>query len=97
MIIENKAVVITGAAQGIGAALARALDGRGPRAMTLLDLDIDKLRGLAAELACPNIEVGKCNVGDPEALPPFVSKMEAKYGGVDLFCANAGKIGRAHV
>lgn len=90
MIVADKTVIITGAAQGIGAALARTLDTRKPKAVTLLDLDVDKLDKLAAELTCRNIKVGKSDVSDPEALTPFVKEMESEHDGVDLFCANAG-------
>lgn len=90
MKIRDKTIIITGAARGIGAALARALDRHAPKAMTLLDLDPVLLEKVAANLDCSCIHIGKCDVADPGSLGPFVSRMEAEFGGVDLFCANAG-------
>ncbi|MEO5837503.1 MAG: SDR family NAD(P)-dependent oxidoreductase [Acidimicrobiales bacterium] len=45
----NDIVVVTGAASGIGAALARRLHQRGAR-LVLADIDVDNLRELADEL-----------------------------------------------
>lgn len=90
MILENRTIIVTGAAQGIGAALVRCFDAQAPKAITLLDLHAGKLEELAADLSCRNVSTGVCDVGDPDALLPFVEAMEMEHGGVDLFCANAG-------
>jgi NAD(P)-dependent dehydrogenase (short-subunit alcohol dehydrogenase family) len=85
-------VVITGAAGGIGSALARRWAGAGAR-LALLDLDAARLSVLAREL-----EGGghtalalACDVTDEEACTTAVARVVADLGGVDVLVANAGR------
>lgn len=90
MDLNGKIIIITGAAGGIGAALAKRFDRQSPHALLLLDLDLEPLRQLATELSCANVETGVCDVTDPDAIGIYVKNIEARYGRIDLFCANAG-------
>ncbi len=49
---ENAVILITGAASGIGAAVATRLAGSGARKLILADLDEDRLRDFAFSLPC---------------------------------------------
>ena len=69
---DDKLVVITGAAGGIGSALARAFAARGA-ALALIDLRDEPLRELAATLTDASgqparVSTHAASVGDPEAL-----------------------------
>lgn len=90
MNLKGKTIIITGAAGGIGAALARRFDREKPHSLLLLDLVPEPLGKLAAELSCANVETGICDVTDPGRTLHHVKNIEGQYGRVDLFCANAG-------
>jgi len=81
-------VVITGAAGGIGAAMARRFAAAGAAGMVLADLD--GAVALARSLD-PARAVGvACDVTDPAAVAGLVTLAGDTFGPVDLFCSNAG-------
>jgi NAD(P)-dependent dehydrogenase (short-subunit alcohol dehydrogenase family) len=90
MKLSGKTIILTGAAGGIGEALARRFSRENPRALLLLDLHESKLQTLAGRLSIDNLETGTGDVSDPADIKAWVDHMEARYGGVDLFCSNAG-------
>lgn len=90
MELSGKTLIITGAARGIGAALARRFDREKPEAMVLLDIDPPGLEQLAGQLACGDIVIDRCDVADPASIGAAVRDLERRRGRVDLFCANAG-------
>ncbi|MDP2955848.1 MAG: SDR family oxidoreductase [Longimicrobiales bacterium] len=85
-------VVITGAAGGIGSALAWRWTREGAR-LGLLDVDEARLAELADALA----RVGHCalalacDVTDEQACKAAVAAVVARFGGVDVLVANAGR------
>lgn len=92
MKLQGKTIVITGAAAGIGAALARRFAREAPRGIVVADL----------ESACGSLEtVAKdiggiavpCDVSREEDVKAVVAAAKSKYGPVDVFFSNAG-IGR---
>ena len=85
MDINNKVVAITGAASGIGAAVAKELSKRGAR-LALSDINLDALTCLADELGALAIE---CDVTNEESVKGFIHQAET-LGDVDLFFSNAG-------
>lgn len=89
MKIAGKVCVVTGAARGIGAALAEAFKAAGAKGIVCADVipaeeTAAKVGGLAA----------RCDVSKEEEIAKLVETAEAKYGRVDVFCSNAGIIGR---
>jgi NAD(P)-dependent dehydrogenase (short-subunit alcohol dehydrogenase family) len=82
----GRRVLITGAARGIGAALARRLSERGAR-VALCGLEPERLAGVADECAAPWRE---CDVGDRTAVERAVAELAAELGGLDVVVANAG-------
>jgi len=88
---EGRSVVITGAAGGIGTALARRF-GRDGAQIALLDIDRSALQARAAELAEREIDAlpVECDVTSPENCREAVATVIAARGGVDVLINNAG-------
>ena len=84
-------VVLTGAAGGIGSALAGAFVAQGDR-VALLDLDQEALDRLAQELApAPGDTLPRsCDVTDPASCAAAIDAVVSTWGGVDLLINNAG-------
>jgi NAD(P)-dependent dehydrogenase (short-subunit alcohol dehydrogenase family) len=80
-------VVVTGAAAGIGRAIAERAQADGARAVTVADLDEAGAQRTAANIG--GLGVG-CDVGDPEAMARLVASAEERQGPIDVFCSNAG-------
>ena len=80
-------VVITGAASGIGRALARAYAARGAR-VALLDVDGPALEAAASGLA--NATTHRCDVASVAAVDEARDAVLAAHGTVHLLVCNAG-------
>ncbi|WP_037573430.1 SDR family oxidoreductase [Phaeacidiphilus oryzae] len=92
MRIRDSVVVITGAAGGIGSALARRFCAEGARGLLLADLDGDAVEDLAEELdreGCRTVGVAS-DVSRESDVRLLVETAEAHLGPIDLFCSNAG-------
>jgi len=85
--LSGQSVLITGAAHGIGAEVARRLAARGAR-VSLVGLGADELRRVAAD--CPGSVVFDADVTDQEALDAAVAGTVEAFGGIDTVFANAG-------
>lgn len=79
--------VVTGAASGIGLALARACAERGATVL-MADLDTPDLEAAVAAVDGHAVGVAT-DVTDPEQVAALVSRA-GDHGGIDLLCANAG-------
>lgn len=85
--LHGRRVLITGAARGIGAALARRLHARGAR-VALAGLEPELLAEVAAD--CGNAPWRECNVADNDQVERSVAELVAELGGLDIVIANAG-------
>jgi NAD(P)-dependent dehydrogenase (short-subunit alcohol dehydrogenase family) len=85
--LEDQVVVVTGAGSGIGAAMARRFADERPRALILADLDLEAAREVASTIEGVAMPV---DVADPGSNDRLVDEVEARFGPVDMFCANAG-------
>ena len=85
--LTGRRVLITGAARGIGAALARRLHDRGAR-VALAGLEPDRLAEVAR--ACGDAPWWPCDVTDPDAAEAAVDGAVTRLGGLDVVVANAG-------
>jgi NAD(P)-dependent dehydrogenase (short-subunit alcohol dehydrogenase family) len=86
--LAGRTVLITGAARGIGAALARKAAARGAR-VALVGLEPELLAKVADELGPEHLWV-ECDVTDPDALKAAVERTVETFGGLDVVVANAG-------
>lgn len=87
--LRDKVVIVTGGANGIGAALCRRFAQEGARGVVVADVDLEGARALAGQIG--GLAVG-CDVSKEEDILRMVRETEAAYGGVDLYCSNAGII-----
>jgi rhamnulose-1-phosphate aldolase/alcohol dehydrogenase len=91
--LEARVAVITGAAGGIGRAVASRLAEEGAH-VVLLDIDLDGARAVEAELV-DRVGPGRalavrCDVTDEESVARAFAAAVETYGGVDVVVANAG-------
>ncbi|HUQ39194.1 MAG TPA: SDR family oxidoreductase [Acidimicrobiales bacterium] len=87
MELQGKVVVVTGAATGIGRALARRFAAEGARAVVCADLDGPGAEAVAAEIGGLGVRTDVAVEADVVAL---ARTTEDAYGPIDLFCSNAG-------
>ena len=86
--LQGKVAIITGAAQGMGAAHAKLFIKQGAK-VVLTDLNEEKGNALAAELGENAIFV-KQNVADEAGWAEVVAKAEEVFGPVNVLVNNAG-------
>ncbi len=93
MELEGKVAVVTGGAGGIGSALARRFHAGGAKAVVVLDRDGEGAQAVAGPLEAerPGSALGAaCDVSVEAEVVALLDHVEATFGPVDLFCANAG-------
>ena len=89
--LEGRVAIITGAAQGIGAATALALARFGAH-VAVCDRKEDGLRATAREIEAlgRRAHVGVLDVRDEDAASAFVRDVGEQFGAVDILVNNAG-------
>jgi NAD(P)-dependent dehydrogenase (short-subunit alcohol dehydrogenase family) len=87
--LAGKRAVVTGAASGIGRAIAELLAESGARVM-LADIDLDKVTAVAATLDAAMAV--RCDISDHTSVEALAAAAGAELGGIDLVFANAGTI-----
>lgn len=88
--ISGKVALVTGAAAGIGAAVAQALAKHGA-SVAAVDLDAARLRDVTATLAGPERHAGyTADVADAVAVEAAVNDAEAELGPVSILVNVAG-------
>ena len=85
---HGKTALVTGAASGIGRALALALAARGAR-LILVDLNEEGLAATAAQIG-PRAQTIIADLSDPAAPAMVIAQGVAATGTIDLVCSNAG-------
>ena len=86
MKLQNKNIVITGAADGIGYALANRIHRENPKSLSLIDIN-DSVERVANSLRADSYVVDVSNESNFQSV---LNKIIDKNDSVDLFCSNAG-------
>jgi NAD(P)-dependent dehydrogenase (short-subunit alcohol dehydrogenase family) len=84
--VSGLRAVVTGAASGLGLAMAEVMAEGGAR-LTLADLDADGLASAAERLDARSFQL---DVSDPQDVRRLFDEVVAEQGGVDVAFANAG-------
>ena len=82
MRLENKVAIVTGAAKGLGGAMAQLFAQEGAKVIAV------DMMPLTYE--CENVEFYKLNVTDGEACKALTEYAKEKYGKIDVLVNNAG-------
>jgi len=92
--LEGKTAIVTGAAQGLGEAIAVRLAREGCTGATLADLQVEKAQGVAQHIEsefpwCKTLVV-KCDVTSEADVTEMVQRHLQAFGKLDIMVANAG-------
>ena len=85
---HHKVAVVTGAARGIGLAIAKKFLAEG-YCVALLDIDGSELAKADATLGDDTLAI-VCDVADPEQIRASVDEVVARFGRIDALVNNAG-------
>ncbi|MGW1978677.1 SDR family oxidoreductase [Streptomyces sp. NPDC001889] len=86
--LDGQVAVVTGAARGVGALLARKLSARGAR-VALVGLEPDELREVSGRLHTES-HWWYADVTDHEAMERVAAEVKERFGKADIAVANAG-------
>lgn len=94
MDIHDKVVVLTGAGNGIGAAMALRFAREGARGIVVSDrVEADALRVAAQIEASGGQAIGLAvDVSDEAGIQHLVALARSRYGSIDIVCSNAGVV-----
>jgi NAD(P)-dependent dehydrogenase (short-subunit alcohol dehydrogenase family) len=90
--LEGKVAIITGGAGGIGKAAANVFISEGAEVI-IMDLDEDSLIKTCEEIGSNRISYFAGDVTKPDDNNSVVELAKERYGGLDIFIANAGVAG----
>jgi NAD(P)-dependent dehydrogenase (short-subunit alcohol dehydrogenase family) len=87
MEVEGRVIVVTGAARGIGRALARRFASAGASGVVVADINSAGAEAVAEEISGTPVA---CDVTVEDSVAGLVAKAVSTYGRIDVFCSNAG-------
>ncbi|MCU1475871.1 MAG: 3-oxoacyl-ACP reductase FabG [Subtercola sp.] len=89
-LLSGRVAVITGAAQGLGLAIAEAFVAEGA-SVVLADMNEEQVVAAASSLGVGDRAIGvRCNVTDEHDVDAVVAAAAARYGHLDVMVNNAG-------
>lgn len=86
-LLKDKVAIVTGAARGLGEAIARAYAAEGAKVI-VSDIDADAAQRVAASL--PGASAVACDVRVPAQVEALVAAAIAQHGRLDIMVPNAG-------
>ena len=91
MQLQGKSAIVTGAAQGIGAAVARAFAAAGAR-VCVADVALERAEALAGELRAGGAEAlaAGCDVARRDQVDAMADAARERFGRIDILVNNAG-------
>ena len=90
--LADRVSIVTGAAQGLGLAMAQALAEAGSR-IVIAEVNMDKARDAAREISRRygrKAEAMRCDVTRPEDAAALTDATLARFGRIDVLINNAG-------
>lgn len=87
MRVNDKVVVVTGGASGIGKAMAERFARDGARHVVVADMNGDGAAAVAASIGGSS---ARLDVSREAEIAGFIDRVEREQGPIDLFCSNAG-------
>ncbi len=91
--LEGRNAIVTGAARGLGEAIARRLAAEGCAAVTIADIDEGKAKAtgesIASEHQCKTLAI-KVDVTNENEVDKMVSRSREGFGSIDILISNAG-------
>lgn len=90
MNFNNKTALVTGAAVGIGRAVAHKMASLGAK-LVLVDVNFEKLQTVKLELEqyTNNVLIYECDITDEEKVNEIVNESQKEFGGIDILINNA--------
>ncbi len=87
MEVADKIIVVTGAASGIGRAMAERFHAEGAKKVVVADLDGEGAMRVAEQV---DGWARTVDVSDEAQIADLIEETESRFGPIDLFCSNAG-------
>jgi NAD(P)-dependent dehydrogenase (short-subunit alcohol dehydrogenase family) len=87
MQLKDRIIVVTGAASGIGKAMAHCFHNAGAKLVVCADYNGDGVKTVAKDVNGISFEV---NVAVEADIQNLIETVENEHGPIDLFCSNAG-------
>ncbi|MBC5648215.1 SDR family NAD(P)-dependent oxidoreductase [Christensenella tenuis] len=89
--LVGKTAWVTGAAQGIGAAVTRIFAQHGAKVVGA-DLNLQAMQDTAGRMKAEGLDVEalRLDVADPQSVTEVAAEIEKRFGGVDILVNNAG-------
>lgn len=87
MELDDRVVLVTGGAHGIGQAICRSMAQRRPRGIVIADKDLEGAKTLSREIGGLAVE---CDVSNESDVQAIVDTAFREFGRIDIVISNAG-------